>query len=148
MAFAYVVPLSAFQSLFNDVIPGLRHELAERLRAEIHADVARRLIGPGTYTAMGRLDTAFDSVVSGSDIVFFSHLDFEAAARATGDPRSSLFIGPRPAPQPQTLRQLMDRRWRYPGDGGNGVFASSVNAVAARAHVLRDEFRARAREVG
>ena len=145
MSFSYAVPLSTFNELFTATDSKRHPELIERLRTEIHADLARRMTGPDIATPMGWLRTAFDSSVVHGDIVFYSMLDFHDAVETTGSPQYALrrpmfpLPGLKEKPQAQLLLKL--RGWRYPGGGGDGIFAQSVNTVLARSDKLVEEYR-------
>lgn len=144
MPFAYAVPLSTFSDLFGAVDPNRHHELTERLRAEIHADLARRLIGPDISTPTGWARTHYESVIAHGDIIFYGLNDFEEAAAASGKPNATVRRPLVPVPgldsYPQTELLLKNRSWRYPGEAAGGVFAASVNGVLANSRRLVTEF--------
>lgn len=145
MPFTYAVPLSAFRDLFSVTDVSLHPELTERLRTEIHADLERRLLGPQMGTPTGQALTAISSAVTGGDILFYSPLEYADAAEKVGrtfnqEPLPSLLQPP--------AESLTRSQWRYPGMGGNGVFAASVNAVLANAQPLARDFRRRSQEMG
>lgn len=145
MPFAYAVPLSTFNALFAAVDRERHGELAERLRMEIHGDLVRHMAGPDIGTPTGWMRTAIDSSIAHGDILFYSMLDFEEAAAATGVEghtlRRPLFPLPGLRELPQAQLLLKHRSWRYPGDAAGGVFAQSVNAVLARAQTLVEEYK-------
>jgi hypothetical protein len=146
MAFYYAVPLTAFQPLFDVVNPSLHDELTERLRVEIHAELARRLREPTLSTQVGDENTYFDSRVAHGDIVFYSTGDDEEVAEKNGQPRSALtdmFAQPGlEEPERDTLL-IREQTTRYRGDMPDGLFSRSVRAVMARARTLANEFRSR-----
>lgn len=135
MTFSYTVPLSVFSDIFQHTDRALYPELIERLRVEIHADVARRLSGPGLITAMGPQSTPFDSMQTGDNIVFYGE-------SLTG-PRDHLTAAPRQGRE--MARGLgMNQEGRYPDPAlGGGVFVAAVNAVLASSYALRKEFEAK-----
>lgn len=145
MPFSYSIPLSTFNDLLDKVKPALRAEVTERLRTEIHADLARRMIGPDIGTPTGWARTFYDSTVAHGDIIFYSPEDYEETLRKTGAPRPTLssYLFPKQGlmKDPQAMLKMRDQRWRYPGDGGNGIFAAAVNAVLARQEQLLREYR-------
>lgn len=132
MAFSYTVPLSVFSDLFEHTDRALHPELAERLRVEIHADIARRLSGPGLLTAMGPQSTPFDSMQTGDDLVFYGE-------NLTG-PRDHLTAAPRQGRE--MARGLgANQKGRYPDPAlAGGAFAAAVNSVLASSFILRREF--------
>lgn len=109
----YTIPLAAFAPLFAACDRRLYHELAQRLRAEVHSDLERR-----------DRRRPVSSAVRGQDIVVWRG-DSELSALARRAP---------------SLRGVLSDDWRYPGTAENGIFSKSVDAVIARAHVLEREF--------
>jgi hypothetical protein len=131
MPFSYTVPLSAFSDLYKATDPALHPELTERLRIEIHADLARRVSGQSLMTAMGPSSTSFDSVGTSDEIVFYGD-------ELTG-PRTRLTAAPRQGAE-MASGLGANTSWRYPGDAGNGLFAASVNSVMAKSGSLKTAF--------
>ena len=80
---------------------------------------------------MGPSSTSFDSIGTSDEIVFYGD-------ELTG-PRTRLTAAPR---QGVAMAEGLGSRtsWRYPGDGGGGVFAASVNAVMSGSLVLKNAF--------
>lgn len=145
MPFTYAIPLSTFDDLLDKVKPALRSEVTQRLRTEIHADLARRMTGPDIGTPTGWARTYYDSTVAHGDILFYSPFDYHDAVEKTGAPRPTLssILFPKQGlmKDPQAMLLLRNQKWRYPGDAGNGIFAASVNAVLARKEQLLREYR-------
>ena len=141
----YAVPLSVFDRHLRHLRPHQHQEFLDRVRTEIHADLARRLQGPDLATPTGWGRTAFDTHIAHGQLLIYSPYDYEETAERMGAPRPGLasILWPLPGLQkdPQTLRQIIDDRWRYPGDAGKGIFAQSVNSVLAQAPRLVREFR-------
>jgi hypothetical protein len=148
MPFTYAVPLSTFQDLFRVTDKALHPELTRRLKTEIQGDVSRRLAGPRIGTLMGQHQTSIEAVEAHGDILFYSPMEFAAAAASTGQPQP-LVSAAKPglgSPVAGALA-VSDRKWRYPGDAAGGVFSQSVNAVLARSHILINEFKTKSREL-
>jgi hypothetical protein len=145
MAFYYAVPLSAFQPLFDVVSPSLHDELTERLRVDIHAELARRLNDPMLFTQVGAENTYFDSGVAHGDIIFYSAGDDEEVAEKNGQTRTALtnmFAQPG-LEEPKRELLIREQTTRYRGDMPDGLFPRSVKTVMSRARNLAYEFRAR-----
>ena len=121
MAFSYTVPLPVFSEIYHRTDPVLHPELTERLRVEIHADVARRLSQGSLFTAMGPQATSFDSMQTGNELLFYGE-------DLTG-PRDHLTVAPKQGSEMASgLGQNQKGRYPDPSVGG-GAFAASVKAV-------------------
>lgn len=137
MAFTYTVPLSVFAPLFSVVDRSLHGDLSERLRAEIDADLGRRLLPPGVGAVTSAAQTGINSTVVGDNIVLFSDDDLQDAIKARG---RGLGNNPRAELTAPVKNALSGDRWRYPGGAGNGLLAASVNAVISGSQTLAREY--------
>lgn len=123
--FVYTVPLTAFSALFRAVDSSLHADLADTLRTEIHADIARRrAAGRAVGTTMGPEDGGVSSALVGGDLVFTVSEDTRAtpfSSRRPVSPRRSV----------ESFRDVTVSENRWPGNGRG--LATSVNAVLAAA---------------
>jgi hypothetical protein len=151
MAFTYAVPITTFDSVLRDVDRSLHSEFLERMRQEIHAHIARRMAGPDIGTITGQARTYFDSSIAHGDMLFYSPMSYEEATQKTGAPRETLshflFKKSGLGMDPQSMLLIRQRSWRYPGDGGGGLFAQAVNAVVAASKPIVNEYKKRSREL-